>query len=199
MDPAGSTPPARPAYERVPVAASGSTFVTVLAWIAIVGSALMTVISTMQVVVVFAFFPKDFGARLGANPLLEGMPEPLRFLFTHPHYMVFAFWGVAAATLVAAIGLLRRRNWARLYFIALLIASIAWQLLGLWLQRHFDAAVRSSLKGLPADAASQFATFHQVFAIVMDVFLVALSVLFAWIIYRLLSPSIKAEFGARPR
>ena len=199
VDPTGSTPSPRPAYERVPHPASASTFVTVLAWFAIAGSALMSVISIMQVVMVVAFFPKDFGATLGNAPFLQGMPEPARFLFTHPHYMAVVFWGVSALTLVAAIGLLRRRNWARIYFIALLVASIVSQLLGLWLQRHLEAALSASLDGLPPDLASELGAFHPLLEIAMIALFVGHCVLFGWLIYRLMSPSVKAEFGVRPR
>ena len=198
MGPGGSIP-SRPAYERVPDPAPGSTFVTGLAWFAIVGSALMTVISIMQGVMVFAYFPSDFSDTLGSLPFLQGMPEPARFLFTHPRYLVVAFCAMAIATLVASIGLLRRRSWARIYFIALLIASIASQLLGLWLQRHLEAALRASFEDLPADLANELGTLHPLLEIAMIALFVGQCVLFGWLIYRLMSPSVKAEFGVRPR
>ena len=81
---------------------------------------------------------------------------------------------VDLATLIAAIGLLRRRQWARPTFIAVLCVSIVQGFAYGWLTDAF-AVVRG------AWAAG----------------LVGSALLYAWIIAKLCSAPIRAEFGAK--
>ena len=81
---------------------------------------------------------------------------------------------VDLATLIAAIGLLRRRQWARPTFIAVLCVSI----------------VQGFAYGWLTDA---FAVVRWVWA----AGLVGSALLYAWIIAKLCSAPIRAEFGAK--
>ncbi|MBS7457357.1 hypothetical protein [Coralloluteibacterium stylophorae] len=97
-------------------------------------------------------------------------------------------WSVA--TLAAAIGLLRRKDWARRLFVGLLCAAIVWTL---WLL----VARFVSQAGVSPDTANMRA-----FALSGDVFAVAkaliIGALFGWSAKRLLSPRIAAGFPPSP-
>jgi len=177
---------------------SRSTFVTVLAWIFIAGAGMVVFIAILQAIMfVFVFPPTD--EILSASrmpPEFQQMPAVFRFMVENVFLFFVLFWSLAVVTLFAAIGLLYRKNWARLGFIGLMGFAILWNLGGLWLQH----AMFSSFPAIPASAPPDFAAGFETAAIVMRigsvVFAVGVSVLFAWIIKRLSSKSIRAEFHA---
>ncbi len=175
---------------------SRSSFVTVVAWIFIVLSGFTTFISLLQNVIL-AFMPKDlFNQALQDTTFTHVMPTAPRFMFAHLHTLLFAVLVVCAATLVSSIGLLRRHNWARLVFIGLLALGAVYNIAGLFLQQamlsSFNApfAADSTLGG----ASRQFQQMMQAMRVAMFIFELGFAALFIWIIVRLVSPRIRAEF-----
>lgn len=152
-----------------------STFVTVVAWIFIVFSGMATLISAMQNLLLHSgAFSRGDGPALG--------PEA-------PVFLLFGGFFVASAiTLTAAIGLLRRRAWARRLFIAMLVVFVAAQIGGLVLQQTSLAAFDDA--GAPDDFMRTVALIR-IFAII---FAAALCGGFVWIIRRLVDPEVRAEF-----
>jgi len=116
-------------------------------------------------------------------------------------YLTWVFSGAAAlslATVVCAVGLLRRVEWARRIFIGLLAVAIAVDLAGLWLQQEaVHLLVDPALRGgaLPQAVAELFggmvATTRWLGAAVTLGACAAL----AGIIRRLMSPSVRQEFA----
>jgi hypothetical protein len=102
---------------------------------------------------------------------------------------------VSLLTLVSAIGLLRRWNWARLCFIGLMALGIAWQLAGLGLQYTVFSSIQSQFPGQAAHGGPDMTPFFLAIGVFSVIFALGLAVLFGWIIKRLLSPAIAAEFG----
>jgi hypothetical protein len=172
---------------------SPSTFVTVLAWIFIVGAGLATFVSLLQALM-FAFL--FAGDRPPPMPpaTSQQMPAIARLFFESPYLFFLLFWSVAVATLVAAIGLLRRRNWARVAFVGLMLLGVVWNLGGLWFQQQMFAAFPKPPGNAGPDFASEFETMANIVRVGSAVFAVAIAALFAWIAKRLMSPAIRAEF-----
>lgn len=168
--------------------AERSTFVSVIAWVFIVFSGLATAVTALQNILVHTVF-KD-----SEMPGLNETAPPL-FAFMHEHISLY-FLGLfllSLSMLIASIGLLKRKNWARLASIALLVLAITSQIGGMAVQ----FAVFSSMR---AEFASQPDAFN------MDTILIAILgfntllaigivMLFAWFIKRLLSAKIAAEFA----
>ena len=103
-----------------------SSFVTVVAWIFIAFGGLTTFISLLQNVVINTVFPTEqFRAAQSGVP----MPAAFAWIFDHVRLFFFLFLVVSATTLISAIGLLRRRNWARRAFVGILALGIAWNLI----------------------------------------------------------------------
>lgn len=125
--------------------------------------------------------------------LPPGAPPFATFMATHFQWFFLATLAVSALMLASSIGLLKRRNWARLSFIGLLSLAILWQVGGLAIQFSMFSSMREF-----STAASQggpdMAPFFIAIAVVSVLFAVGFSVLFGWIIKRLLSPSVVAEF-----
>lgn len=171
-----------------------SSFVTILAWLVIVPAALGVLVATLQNVLVFTMMPMDQFA-LPSGPGAEHMPALALFMFRHIHAVLAVFWLLMVLSLASGIGLLRRKEWARLCFIGLMGLSILWNIAGLLIQQ----SVFSSMSAMP-DAPPEFRTQFEDMASTMWIVSIAMAVGFSavsgWLIWRLSSASIKAEFGA---
>jgi len=175
--------------EEATDAAPKSTFVTVVAWLFIVISGCATPISVLQNVMLGIMSNHPVASDGGA---LAQMPAALRFLATHIEWFFRGFLVVCVYTLVVSIGLLQRKNWARLGFIGLLGAGILYQVVGVVFQSIFLTGV----EGRGASADPQFAMFALLFQVFGVAMALAFVCLFGWMIKKLVSPGIRAEFGA---
>jgi hypothetical protein len=172
---------------------SRSLFVTATAWIFILLAAITSASALVQNAMVASMLP---GWQLsGAGrplPLLTGL------LIAYLPWFVGAGLVISLATLASAIGLLLRLEWARRSFIGLLVLAIAANLLGLWFQHEVvQSVVESTLShaAVPAQVLGVFGGFVTA-ARVMGVAMTLLAcVLLAWVIRRLMSPSVRQEFA----
>ncbi|BFI94832.1 MAG: hypothetical protein RSP_03420 [Rhodanobacter sp.] len=172
-----------------------STFVTVLAWLFIGMAGFAALIALLRnLMLQWLWLPAM--QMQPAPPLPPGLPAPTQWMFGHMVWFFRAFLLVAAVTLAAAIGLLRRHEWARRLFIGLMGLNIAYQVLGLawqwWFAGSMDAFLHAP--GMPADMSSvmhDFMRAAQVFGTLMALLLCALS---GWIIRRLCSAQVRDEF-----
>jgi hypothetical protein len=170
-----------------------SLFVTVTAWVFIVLAALASVSALLQNAAVASFLP---GLTVVGNvqplPLLTGL------LLGYLPWVVGAGLLMSLATLACAVGLLVRLEWARRFFIALLVLAIVANVAGLWLQQEMLQSLvsstlsRSPLPPLAADLFGGFVTAARVMAVVVTL---AACLLLVWIIRRLMSPSVRQEFA----
>jgi len=176
------------------LASSKSNFVTVLAWVFIVLSGFATLISVAQNIMVQTMFNDPaFNGTLAASKQSAGVPAAAGFMAAHFKLFFASFMVLCTATLISSIGLLKRRNWARLIFIAILGLGIVWNLGGLLFQfTMFSSFPQPPATSHEPDAFKSMFITIMVFSAVMAV---AFSVLFGWIIKRLVSRPIAAEFG----
>ena len=84
-----------------------STFVTVLAWIFIVGGGFTTFISVLQNVMLTFFFPVD---QMQTAKGAENMPALALFMLNHMRLFFAAFLILSLTVFVSSIGLLKRKN-----------------------------------------------------------------------------------------
>jgi hypothetical protein len=176
-----------------------STFVTVVAWIFIALDGMAAFITLIQYVVFGMVFPVDeiraSMAKVKGGPDIK-FPDGFAWVFEHLRPMLIVLFVYALLKLVAAIGLLNRRNWARLFFIGILALGIAWSFVGIALQQF----LLSSMFAFPAppNAPKDFNEAIEGMTIVMRVFsaifAIGFAVLYAWMIKKLMSPEIVAEF-----
>lgn len=174
-----------------------STFVSVLAWIFIVLAGFALVISILQNIMITVMLPLEEMQKSLNAPEAQEMPAAAKFMFSHFTLFFRAFLVVTLVTFIAAIGLLKRKNWARIIFIVLMALGIAWNIGGVIFQNLFFQGMQSEMTNMPPDAR-QFEAQFESMMVVMRMFSIllalAFTVLFGWIIKKLASAKIKREF-----
>jgi hypothetical protein len=163
-----------------------STFVTVVAWIFIIQSGFSAFVLFLEGLV----FAVVFNSHAFAEKLPPNAPPITGAVLHVMIYFMFALCLFALFALSASIGLLRRRNWARLSFVGLLGFAIFWIVLNLIFQ--IGMAFFTPTPHVPQ--AQEAHSIMTVFAGFMSVLGIALIVLFAWIIRRLVTDPIRQEF-----
>ena len=173
---------------------SRSTFVTVTAWVFIVIASFSTLISVLQNVMLnimtsFENIPPPRG------PLAEQMPAYVGFMAEHVRLFFLSFLIVSVATLAAALGLLRRKNWARLTLIGILSIGVAWNVAAFILQQRIFSSADGVRPNAPSAFSAEFDQMTSVMLVFSTVMAAGFALLFAWLIKRLLSRPVRAEFN----
>jgi hypothetical protein len=169
-----------------------SKFVTVLAWIFIVLTGFGLFILILQNIMITMMFPVDEMQKVFNRPEAAArIPALARFMASHFRLFFLGFLFVTAGTFISSIGLLKRKNWARIFFIVILVLGIICNLSGIFLQGAMMPKIPQVPEhpGMP-DFQSMF-IIMRVFSAVMAI---GMSVLFGWIIKKLVSKDIKREF-----
>jgi len=166
-------------------AAPQSTFVTVLAWLAICLNGMGVATALMQNVMVNFLMPT----------MMANSPQAAAGAFPLTVFRVFAllFLAFVAFMTYASYALLRRRNWARRTFIVICALGIAWSALCIGMFAAGFGFSRFPSSG-PAAAPPDMRAAFTAMMVMMSVLAVGMSVLFGWIIKRLRSPAVKSEF-----
>jgi hypothetical protein len=173
-----------------------SAFVTAVAWVFIVLAGFGVFIGIVQNIMVWALFPIDqMHSALVQARQQQNIPAASLFIFEHIRELVGALIAAILGTLIISIGLLKRQNWARIFFISLLGLGIAWNILSVVWQWFFFRSMPQPPQGTAMQPQFQMMTI--VMVIFSAVLAVGLSLLFGWIIKRLASPEIRNEFAAR--
>ncbi len=157
---------------------SDSGFVNTLGWILVLLAAIATLLSTLQNITFWTAFTADADA-LAYYRLLAAVPLL-----------------ISALTLVAAIGLLRRWNWARLTVIGLLVLAIGLQFAAVFNAftmtvpappAEMAAAEAAELEEQAAAAISGVRGFTVVLALIVTPLLI-------WLVRRLVSVPVRRQF-----
>jgi hypothetical protein len=170
-----------------------SQFVTVLAWIFIVITVFSTVISIMQNIMI-VFFPFEKMQPAFSQPRVqEHIPAFFALISSHIRLIFFSFFVLSSTGVVSSIGLLKRKNWARIVFIILMSLRIVWTVSGVVL---LQILLSSFPKILPQNQFQipQFEYIIVVVKIFTIVIAISFSLLFGWIIRKLTRSDIRAEF-----
>ena len=170
-----------------------STFVTVTAWVFIVVSGLASLVSLLQNIVISVMLPADkMQQALSQSHGADEVPAIVQFMLHNIQLLLVGFLLLALLSLTASIGLLRRKNWARIIFIALMGLGILWNIGGV----VFNAVFFSSM--VPVEAREMDEGFEIVRAIMLGfsvLMALVFSALFGWIMAKLLSKKIRDEFA----
>ena len=172
---------------------SRSLFVTLTAWVFLALGAAASLSTLLQNAMLASWL-----AGLQGVGAAQPLPLLTSLLVSYLPWVLGAGLAVSLATMACAAGLLMRLDWARRCFIVLLGVAIGTNLLGLWLQYEVvQSLVQATLarSPLPPAAAHVFGnlvTAAQAMAIIMTA--VACTLL-AWIMRRLMSPTVRQEFA----
>jgi uncharacterized membrane protein YozB (DUF420 family) len=170
-----------------------SLFVTVIAWCTIVSAAFGVVIGLAQNVFFALFMSPEQLARMLAM-LPPGMEAVAEVTYGSLRVALLAFLALAVIFLLTGIGLLRRRNWARVVFVAAIATGTLYSVVTYFLlDTAGDLAVlvpTATIDGTTADFAPMVAMMRAT-ATALTIVLTAFNL---WLIWRLLSPAIRREF-----
>lgn len=173
-----------------------SGFVTTLAWISIVLSGFSTFMAVLQGVMFLVVFPSgEMRSMIYDLEAYPGFPPVIEFVLANAGIFFGLSLVFSCLTLVSSVGLLNRRNWARLTFIWILVLGVVGSIGGLFLQFHMFASIPAITQAAPEGLGDQIVLMVQVMKAAVVVFVVVSGAMSAWIITRLSSREVKAEFG----
>ena len=171
-----------------------STFVTVVAWIFIVLSGLGLLILIMDTAIFWTFpFERIMEQSATLNPNQPQLPAEVMTAIVRWALVVMLL--IQVWVLASSIGLLQRKNWARISFIVIMVIGLVFN--GLYLLVEFMAIIGIHFIGkmaVPPGMPPEFQSFMQVFMIMFIIFTIAMLVLFGWIVKKLVSEDIHKEF-----
>ncbi len=172
-----------------------STFVSVIAWVFIVLSGFGTLVSLMQNIMVSLLFSgPEIQSAISKSGATADMPAIAAFMFSHFRLFVFLIFILIVFTLIASIGVLKRKNWARIIFIGILGLSILSMAGSIAVQYFFFSGPSGfGAENIPADMKTMMRIMQIFFVVLYS----AIAIVLAWIIKKLLSPKIAREFQER--
>ena len=169
-----------------------STFVTVVGVIFIILAVLSLLNVLAQTILLPTLFHNEEVTQRIQEQIDEGtMPTVVGYMYTHRNIFMAVSLVIAVVSLISSIGLLMRKNWARIMFIVLMSYRIASSIFGIGLQLF----VTPTLPNNVPQSSAQFMTTIMIVARVFSFLLAAgFCVLYGWIISKLLSERIRREF-----
>jgi len=166
-----------------------SSFINTFAWITIVFSGFSIVIGIMQSMIIMRVI-KDIGLKEMSQNIPDDMPPMMAIIFGNMELIIIGTLVLTIITFISAIALLKRKNWARLFFIVLLLVGILWNVIGGYMQFDMMGSMMFAGEEIPAEMQSIQSTMK----IVMGAIIVAILALHIYFIKRLSSDEIKGEF-----
>ena len=123
---------------------------------------------------------------------LSQLPAAIRYALEHLGAISFAFLLGSLVTLVFSIGLLKRKEWGRQGVVALLVVAIVQQLVLFWIQVSVvgEAGAPAGLAEVPQEIGGVL-LLMEVLGGVLTLLQVGVC---AWMIWKLRTPAIRAEF-----
>jgi len=169
-----------------------STFVSVVAWLFIIFAGFGVLISLMQNIMVHTMFSMpEMQEAMNNSGAASEIPPFAIFMFNHFRLFVSLMLVMTLFTLISAIGLLKRKNWARKVFIRILCLSILIMFMSIVVQYFFFISPHDYPgEKIPAEFQTM-RNFMQIFFVILYAGIVAI---LGWIIKKLLSPDISHEF-----
>jgi hypothetical protein len=165
-----------------------TTFVTVLGWV-LIGFTGLAVLSTLLQTFFFTvtFAMPDAPSQSGSGPASRSSLSFKTFLG-----LLLAF---AVLTLASAIAFLKRKDWARRTFVMLFGLAIVFNVVGLTLLLMGGGPSMPALAGPGGRHGLQ--TMARTMLIPTGIATVGFSILLGWLIRRLTSAAVRAEFDDR--
>ncbi|MEA3369296.1 MAG: DUF2127 domain-containing protein [Candidatus Ratteibacteria bacterium] len=169
-----------------------SKFVTYFAWMFIVSAGLGTFMAIIQNIMFFVFFPaKEIRQILNSSEAAQYIPAILPFIISHIRFFLLVYLLAAGVTFIASIGLLMRKNWARIFFVSIMSLAIIWNLV----EMFFYGALIPKIPVFPDEIGlPNFQVILSEIRIFAVVIAIGLMIFYAWIVKKLVSKNIKQEF-----
>jgi hypothetical protein len=169
-----------------------ATYIDNLAWTTLIISLVAIVMSLLLLLI-----PTGSSANVREGLAYSGiditLPNSIAFIFDHLKMISLALFAFSVFSAISSHALLKRRDWARIAFIAMLALSIVANIVGV-IYSVVSPEMRLSAKGLPAEANAQIESILRIATGVNAILIIGLSIAMAWMIKRLMSEPIRREF-----
>jgi hypothetical protein len=172
-------------------------FVSGLSWSFIGLSAFTLLLAAAQYVLFVHVVPMEplRAAFTDAINLKLLPPSALKILAHLPSILIVLF-AASLLTLLISISLLKRKNWARIAFAAIMIATALLHFAGLLLPFYFMQEFADVLNSMPPEVRGVASAMMKMLSAMSMVMGIAFGVAFGWIAMRLFSAEIIREFAA---
>jgi len=169
-----------------------SKFVTNLAYILIAFFGYSTTATLAQSIIFFFRPPIELLRMISTTTnidILEFMPPAFIYVMEHIHLFLSVSFVFSLISLISSFAFLKRRNWARIFFVVFMIVTIVFSFSGFLFHDAFMVEI-------PADEVLR--EIVESMNKLIDISLIALVVIIAlfhtWLAYKLLSNSVRDEF-----
>jgi hypothetical protein len=194
MSAAPSLPPPIPGNAR-----PGNSFVTVLAWISIALALLGLLYGLIQSIMGLVL-PADFYLRMlnpyGGEP--PALPPLMHWIYTNTLLTGMLMLALSAIFLWVSWGMLKRREWGRKGFIAVLAIGTLWQFACIFALPQFIEGMLAIQGGALPQGQSlppEFEGFMTAAMLMGGVVALVFAGLHVWIIWKLCTPAVRGEFS----
>ncbi len=191
-----SSPRLPPPLPRAATRTGG--FVTVLGWVSLAMAVLGILYGAMQIVSGLMFPGNRYLRLLSGNGGEQPSLSPLmQWLYTHTLWMGVLMVALSLVLLLVSWALLKRREWGRKLFIALLVIGTLWQFASLFaLPQLIEGTLAMQAGALPPgqDMPPEIQAFMRGAMWLGGAVSVVFAGIHAWLIWKLCTPQIRAQF-----
>ncbi len=170
-----------------------STFVTVMAYLSLALGAMGVASGGLQAVMLASVAPGELMHQQFAASGIT-LPPALLQVFDHLGLLNLLSLLFSAAFTAASWGLLKRREWGRLGFIACLVLGAVLGLATLWWMMQLMAWINTAVSADLAATDPVFAGMQSAMKFMLAISALLVAALHAWIIWKLCTPAVRAEF-----
>ena len=176
----------------------GNNFVTVLAWISI-ALALFGLVYGLVQTVMGLVLPADFYLRM-LNPYggeVPRLPPLMQWVYTNTLLMGVLMLVLSAIFLWVSWAVLKRREWGRKGFIAVLVLGTLWQFACIFaLPQFIEGMLAIQAGALPQGQAMppELESFMTAAMMMGGVVALVFAGLHLWIVWKLCTPAVREEF-----
>lgn len=174
-----------------------ASFVNGLAWSFIGLMAFSTLLAAIQYVSFAHLAPMETLRALFADAIqLKLLPPAILNVLAHMPGICLALFAASLLTLLVSVALLKRKNWARIGFAWIMIATAILHFAGILLPFYLMAEFSALLNDMPPEVRGVVSNVARMLSAMSMVMGIAFGVAFAWIAKRLFSAEIAREFVA---
>lgn len=173
-------------------------FVGVLGWVSLAMAVLGVLYGGMQVISGL-MFPPDHYLRLitAAGGEAPTLPPLMQWMYTHTLWVGVLMVTLSLVLLLVSWALLKRHEWGRKLFIALLVVGTLWQFASLWALPQMVEGTLALQGGMLPKGQEMPVEFQTLMSAAMwmgGVVSVVFAAVHAWLIWKLCTPTIRAQF-----
>jgi hypothetical protein len=176
---------------------SRSQLITLFAWFNIVLCGL-SVFACLGMMLLFkTLLPADQMMAVMQSPEIQKIvPASAMFALRHIQAILAASLALSAVMFIASYALLKRRNWARLFWVVMMGLMVVWFMAGLFFQPDISSFLPPELNNAPPEIQAQLRAMIETARISGYALSIVQAVLFVWVIWRFCSQDIRMEFQA---